>query len=97
MRTLFVMPWLSSSGRRLLISLVTALLLVSGVLALLKISGVGKHASPELVTGSIQRAPAVLRSASDDPMAALFFMRGAINAGDGADAVANSTAQTAAE
>ena len=41
MRTLFAMPWLSLSGRRLLISLVTALVLVSGVFALLKIGGGG--------------------------------------------------------
>jgi hypothetical protein len=74
MRTLFAVPWLSSSGRRLLINLVTALLLVFGVFALLKISGVGKHASPELVTGSIQRSPAVRRWASDGPMAALLFV-----------------------
>ena len=74
MRTLFAVPWLSSSGRRLLISLVTALLLVFGVFALLKIGGGGKHASPELVTGSIQRSQAVRRSASDDPMAAFLVM-----------------------
>ena len=74
MRTLFAVPWFNSSRRRLLINLVTALLLVFGVFALLKISGVGKHASLELVTGSIQRSPAVRRSASDDPMAALLFM-----------------------
>ena len=70
MRTLFAVPWFSSSGRRLLISLVTALLLVSGVFALLKISGGGKQASPELVTGSIQRSQAVRRAASSDPLAA---------------------------
>ena len=74
MRTLFAVPWLSSSGRSLLISLVTALLLVCGVFALLKVSGGGKHASPELVTGSIQRSPAVRRSASEDPMAAFLVM-----------------------
>ena len=36
MRTLFAVPWFSKSGKRLLISLATALLLVSGVFALLK-------------------------------------------------------------
>ena len=70
MRTLFAVPWLSSSGKKLLISLVTALLLVSGVFALLKIGGGGKHASPELVTGSIQRSQVVRRAASSDPLAA---------------------------
>ena len=100
MRTLFAVPWLSSSGRRLLISLVTALLLVSGVFALLKISGGGKHASPELVTGSIQRSQAVRRAASSDPLAAFLVAAPylcAINAGDGADTFANSAAKTATE
>src|SRR3954453_11983869 len=68
MRTLFAVPWLSSSGRRLLVSLVTAVLLVIGVFALLKIGGGGKLASPELVTGPLQRSPAVRRAASDDPV-----------------------------
>ena len=36
MRTLFAVPWFSTSGKRLLISLATALLLVSGVFALLR-------------------------------------------------------------
>ena len=70
MRTLFAVPWFSTSGKRLLISLVTALLLVSGVFALLKIGGGGERASPELVTGSIQRSQAVRRTASSDPLAA---------------------------
>ena len=70
MRTLFAVPWFSKSGKRLLISLATALLLVSGVFALLKIGGGGKRASPELVTGSIQRSQAVRRTASSDPLAA---------------------------
>ena len=74
MRTLFAVPWLSSSGRRLLISLMTALILVSGVFALLKIGAGGHHSSPELVTGSIQRSQAVRRSAPDDPMAAFLVM-----------------------
>jgi hypothetical protein len=74
MRTLFAVPWLSSSGRRLLVSLVTAVLLIIGVFALLKIGGGGKLASPELVTGSIQRSPAVRKSASADPMSAFLVM-----------------------
>src|SRR3954453_24131769 len=74
MRTLFAVPWLSSSGRRLLVSLVTAVLLVIGVFALLKIGGGGKLSSPELVTGSIQRSPAVRKSASADPMSAFLMM-----------------------
>ena len=56
------------------INLVTALFLVIGVLAVLRIGGGGKLASPELVTGSIQRSPAVRRSASDDPMSAFLVM-----------------------
>ena len=83
MRTLFAVPWLSSSGRSLLISLVTALLLVFGVFALLKMSGGGKHASPEV---GIRRSNGSFLS---------YALCGAINAGDGADS--NSTAQTAAE
>ena len=70
MRTLFAVPWFSTSGKRLLISLATALLLVSGVFALLKTGGGGKRASPELVTGSIQRSQVVRRTASSDPLAA---------------------------
>ena len=70
MRTLFAVPWLSSGGRRLLISLVTALVLVSGVFALLKMGGGGNSPSPDLITGSIQRPQAVRRAASSDPLAA---------------------------
>jgi hypothetical protein len=70
MRTLFAVPWFSTSGKRLLISLATALFLVSGVFTLLKIGGDGKRASPELVTGSIQRSQAARRTASSDPLAA---------------------------
>ena len=70
MRTLFAVPWFSTSGKRLLISLVTALLLVAGLFTLLKIGGAGKRASPDLVTGSIQRSQAIRRTASSEALAA---------------------------
>jgi hypothetical protein len=70
MRTLFAVPWVSPSGRILLMSVVSSLLLVFGAFALLKINSGGKRAPQELVTGSIQRSQAVRRSASNDPMAA---------------------------
>jgi hypothetical protein len=68
MRTLFAVPWLSPAGRNLLIGLGSSLIVVFGAFALLKINISGKRTSQELVTGSIQRSPAVRRSASDDPM-----------------------------
>src|SRR3954471_14032391 len=74
MRTLFAVPWLSSSGRRLLVSLLIAVLLVIGIFAVLKIGGGGKLASPELVTGSIHRSPAIRKSESADPMSAFLVM-----------------------
>jgi hypothetical protein len=49
---------------------VSSLIVVFGAFALLKINISGKRAPQELVTGSIQRSPAVRRSASNDPMAA---------------------------
>ena len=71
MRTLFAVPWVNPSGRILLISVVSSLLLAFGAFALLKINSGGKRVPQELVTGSIQRSQAVRRSASNDPMAAL--------------------------
>ena len=44
MRTLFAVPWVSPSGRILLISVVSSLLLVFGAFALLKINSGGKRA-----------------------------------------------------
>jgi hypothetical protein len=70
MRTLFAVPWLSPGGRNLLIGLVSSLVVVFVAFALLKINFGGKRTPQELVTGSIQRSPAVRRSASSDPMAA---------------------------
>ena len=70
MRTLFAVPWLSPGGRNLLIGLVSSLVVVFVAFALLKINFGGKRTPQELVTGSIQRSPAVRRSASNDPMAA---------------------------
>ena len=74
MRTLFAVPWLSPGGRNLLISILSSLVVVFGALALLKFNISGKRALQELVTGSIQKSPAVRRSASNDPMAAFLIM-----------------------
>jgi hypothetical protein len=70
MRNLFAVPWLSAS-RRTLFSVLVALILVFSIFGLLKNSSGGKPApAEELLTGSIQRAPAVRKSPSSDPMAA---------------------------
>jgi hypothetical protein len=60
-----------SAGRRVVFSIVAALILVFGIFAALKMSTSGKQApARELHTGSIQKSPAVRKSPSTDPMAA---------------------------
>jgi hypothetical protein len=52
------------------LSIVAVVILVFGIFALLKISSGGKQEpAKELLTGSIQKSPAVRKSPSDDPMA----------------------------
>jgi len=69
MRNLFAVPWLTLS-RRTLLSIVAAVILVFSIFALLKISSGGKQEpAKELLTGSIQKSPAVRKPPSDDPMA----------------------------
>jgi hypothetical protein len=73
MRNLFAVPWLSRSGRTLL-SFAATVIVVVGTVALLK-SGSGAKQAPdkELVTGSIQRAPATRKAPSIDPMTAFLL------------------------
>jgi hypothetical protein len=69
MRNLFALPWLTPS-RRPLLSIVAAVILVFSIFALLKISSGGKQEpDKELLTGSIQKSPAVRKAPSNDPMA----------------------------
>jgi hypothetical protein len=73
MRNPFVVPLLSRSGRTLL-SFVATVIVVFGTVALLK-SGSGAKQAPdgELVTGFIQRSPAIRKAPSTDPMAAFLL------------------------
>jgi hypothetical protein len=72
MRELFAAPRLTASLRTLL-SITAVVVLVFGVFALLKIGSGGKdEAAKELITGSIQKSPAVRKPASDDAMASFF-------------------------
>jgi hypothetical protein len=69
MRNLFAAPWLTRS-RRPLLSIVAAVILVFSVFALLKISSGGKQEpAKELLTGSIQKSPAVRKAPLDEPTA----------------------------
>jgi hypothetical protein len=70
MRDLFAVPWLTRS-RRILLSIGAVLIVVFGLCALLKVNGgEGQVPAKELLTGSITKAAAVRRSASDDPIVA---------------------------
>jgi len=70
MRNLFAVPWLTPRPRTLLSFVVVGTLVLS-IFALLKTSSGGKQGpAKELLTGSIQRPPAVRKSPSNDPMAA---------------------------
>jgi hypothetical protein len=99
MRTFLAVPWLSPSGRTLLISLMSSLLLVFGAFALLRINSDGKRVPQELVTGSIQRSPSVRRSASNDPMAAFpgHALCCTVDAVDGAEGSERSIAHSVAQ
>src|SRR2546428_4941169 len=69
MRNLLAVPWLTPS-RRTVLSIVAVAILVFSIFALLKTSSGGKQEPPkELLTGSIQKSPAVRKPPSDDPMA----------------------------
>jgi hypothetical protein len=80
MRNLFAVPWMSPRSRTLLSFVVVGVLVLS-VFALLKTNGSGKQApAQELVTGSIQRSPAVRKARSNDSVEALLassFSQGA--------------------
>ena len=70
MRDLFAVPWLTRS-RRTLLSIGAVLILVFSLCALLKVNGDGgKVPAEELLTGSIPKAAAVHKSASNDPIVA---------------------------
>src|SRR6516164_3975225 len=72
MRHLCGVPWLTPS-RQTLLSIGVVTILVLSLLAVLKINGGGRQVpTKELLTGSIPRAAAVRKSASDDPIVALF-------------------------
>jgi hypothetical protein len=72
MRNLFVVPWLTPSHRTAL-SIVAVVILVFSILALLKISSGGKQEpANELLTGSIQKSPAVREPQLDDATASFF-------------------------
>jgi hypothetical protein len=69
MRDLFAVPWLTRS-RRILLTIGAVLFLVFSLCALLKNGGGGQVPAEELLTGSIPKAAAVRRSASDNPIVA---------------------------
>jgi len=70
MRNLFPVPRLTARAR-ILLSFVVVGILVLSIFALLKTSSGGKQApAQELLTGSIQRSPAVRKSPSNDQMEA---------------------------
>jgi hypothetical protein len=69
MRKLFAVPWLTPSLKTLF-SIVAVVILVFSIFALLKISSGGKQEpAKELLTGSIQKSPAVRKPPLDDPTA----------------------------
>ena len=70
MRNLFAVPWLTPS-RRPVLSIVSVVIVVFSIFVFVKISvGAKQVPAKELLTGSIQRSPAVRKSLSTDPMAA---------------------------
>jgi hypothetical protein len=72
MRHLCAVPWLTPS-RQTLLSIGVATILVVSLLAVLEINGGGRQVpTKELLTGSIPKAAAVRKSASDDPIVAFF-------------------------
>src|SRR5262245_60621116 len=69
---LCAVPWLTPS-RQTLLSIGVATILVLTLLAVLEINGGGRQVpTNELLTGSIPRAVAVRKPASDDPLVAFF-------------------------
>ena len=75
MRNLFVVRWLTPS-RRTVLSIVAVVIVVFSIFVLVKIKSWRETGTAkELLTGSIQRSPAVSKSLSTDPMAAFLHPR----------------------